>query len=102
MSPDEQILVLLADGPAGTQDLATSMDWHDRSVRRRLRRLIRDGYVFSPSRGLYRLTSRGRAAVEDDHEDEGKDPSDPGDAQEDEEDWPRHPFERWMGGSSRR
>lgn len=48
MSPDEQILVLLAEGPAGTQDLATSMDWHDRSVRRRLRRLIRDGYIFSP------------------------------------------------------
>ena len=96
MSPDEQILVLLAEGPAGTQALAASMDWHDRSIRRRLRRLIRDGYVFSPSRGLYRLTSRGRAAVEDES------PSQPAEAPQDPEDWPRHPLERWIGGSSRR
>lgn len=95
MSPDEQILALLAEGPTGTQDLAESMDWHDRSVRRRLRRLIRDGYVFSPSRGLYRLTSRGRAAVED------KSSSQP-EAPQDQEDRPRHPLERWIGGSSRR
>lgn len=96
MSPDEQILVLLADGPAGTQHLATSMDWHDRSIRRRLRRLIRDGYVFSPSRGLYRLTVRGRAAIEDESATE------PAEAEEDQEDWPGHPLERWFGGSSRR
>lgn len=97
MTPDEQILLLLAAGPAGTEQLAASMGWHDRSVRRRLRRLIRDGYVFSPARGLYRLTARGHEAMVD-----GARGAESEEAADGDEDWPRHPFERWIGSGTRR
>jgi predicted transcriptional regulator len=56
---DEEILVLLCAGPAGTASIAERLGWYERSVRRRLRRLIKDGYVFSPERGRYRITAAG-------------------------------------------
>lgn len=61
--PDEAILLLLTQGPAGTIAISDRLGIPERSVRRRLRRLIRDGYVFSPERGIYRITAAGLAAV---------------------------------------
>ncbi len=66
LSPDERILCLLAAGPGSSRSLADALAWNDRAIRRRLRRLIGDGYVFSPSRGIYRLTASGRAVLEAD------------------------------------
>jgi predicted transcriptional regulator len=64
LSADERILLRLCDGPATTAWLEAAVGMPTRSIRRRLRRLIRDGYVFSPARGSYRLTMAGRRAVE--------------------------------------
>lgn len=63
MTIDERILMTLAGGPSSTAALAADLDYPPRSVRRRLRRLIRDGYVFSPDRGRYRITRAGRVAM---------------------------------------
>ena len=68
MTIDERILLELAKGPGSTATLAQALEWYPRSVRRRLRRLIRDGYVFSPERGRYRITRAGRLAVDLDGE----------------------------------
>lgn len=63
-SVDETILSLLRDsGVLGSADLASTLGIPERSVRRRLRRLIRDGYVFSPERGRYRITAAGAAVM---------------------------------------
>jgi Mn-dependent DtxR family transcriptional regulator len=62
-SRDEEILLLLLAGPAGTASIAERLGWYERSVRRRLRRLIKDGYVFSPERGRYRITAAGQGAM---------------------------------------
>lgn len=60
----EELLRILADrGPLGSADLAVELGVGDRTVRRCLRRLIRDGYVFSPERGRYRTTGAGTAVV---------------------------------------
>lgn len=64
MTIDERILMALAAGPSSTAALAAALDYPPRSVRRRLRRLIRDGYVFSPDRGRYRITRAGRVAMD--------------------------------------
>lgn len=63
-SLDEQILEALNRSPATTSELARDLSAYERTVRRRLRRLIKDGYVFSPTRGWYRITARGVAAIE--------------------------------------
>lgn len=64
MAPDEAILLFLGHrAGASSADLADEIRMPPRSVRRRLRRLIRDGYVFSPQRGWYRITAAGVAAV---------------------------------------
>jgi len=66
MTSDERILAILArDRVSSSAALAAELDWQDRAIRRRLRRLIKDGYVFSPVRGRYRLTAAGRAVLED-------------------------------------
>lgn len=64
MTVDERILLTLAAGPASSAGLAAALHWHSRAIRRRLRRLIRDGYVFSPERGRYRITRAGRAVMD--------------------------------------
>jgi DNA-binding IclR family transcriptional regulator len=66
LAPDEAILHLLVDAEAegeSSASLADAIGMPPRSVRRRLRRLIRDGYVFSPERGWYRITAAGAAAI---------------------------------------
>lgn len=64
LAPDEAILLLLAESAgASTAALADEIGMPPRSIRRRLRRLIRDGYVFSPERGWYRITAAGTAAI---------------------------------------
>lgn len=60
---DEEILILLSAGPVSAAAIAERLGWFERSVRRRLRRLIKDGYVFSPERGRYRITAAGRGAM---------------------------------------
>ena len=63
-APDEAILLLLDEFAGGSSAaLADAIGMPPRSVRRRLRRLIRDGYVFSPERGWYRITAAGAAAI---------------------------------------
>lgn len=65
MTPDELVLAHLARASTTScRDLAETLQLGDRRVRRRLRRLIKDGYVFSPERGRYRITAAGRRAVE--------------------------------------
>ena len=66
MTADEQILAILRrDHVSTSAALAAELDWQERAIRRRLRRLIRDGYVFSPERGRYRLTASGRAVLDE-------------------------------------
>jgi DNA-binding HxlR family transcriptional regulator len=63
-SLDEAILAALADRQVhGSSGLAAAVGTGDRTIRRRLRRLIRDGYAFSPFRGGYRITAAGLAAI---------------------------------------
>lgn len=62
-SADEAILDRLRYGGSTSAGLAAELAMHERSVRRRLRRLIRDGYAFSPQRGRYRITAAGLAAM---------------------------------------
>jgi predicted ArsR family transcriptional regulator len=63
LAPREAILAYLLEGPASTAEIADELGMEDRSVRRRLRRLAREGYVFSPERGWHRLTTLGRIAI---------------------------------------
>lgn len=64
LSLDEAILATLADlGVHGSAGLATTLGVGDRTIRRRLRRLIDDGYAFSPFRGGYRITAAGLAVM---------------------------------------
>ena len=63
-STDEAILVLLREQARTSYELAAAIGMPQRSIRRRLRRLIKDGYAFSPERGLYRITATGVRAME--------------------------------------
>jgi len=64
LSLDEQILaLLLEDGPTTSATIAHRLQLHERTARRRLRRLIRDGYIFSPERGSYRITAAGAGVM---------------------------------------
>jgi len=62
---DESILTLLGErGVLSSAGLAIALGIPERRIRRRLSRLIRDGYVFSPERGRYRITAFGAAVLE--------------------------------------
>jgi hypothetical protein len=61
---DAAILARLRQtGPAGTIRIAAELGFYERRVRRGLRQLIEGGYVFSPERGVYRITAAGVAAI---------------------------------------
>ncbi len=64
LMPREAILAVLSVGPASTSEIAEELGMPERSIRRNLRRLAREGYVFSPVRGWHRLTALGRIAIE--------------------------------------
>ncbi|HEY7025166.1 MAG TPA: hypothetical protein VH371_09420 [Candidatus Limnocylindrales bacterium] len=57
---DEWLLVALFDGEASTSEIAEWTDIPDRTCRKGLRKLERGNYVWSPTRGRWRLTNRGR------------------------------------------
>jgi len=60
MTRDESILTALLDGDRSTVDLVATTGLTERVCRYGLRRLIDEDYVWSPERGRYRLTGRGR------------------------------------------
>lgn len=60
----ESILRALLAGEASTPQLARRLNIPQRSTRRQLRGLIREGYAFAVDRGRYRITLFGRRAVE--------------------------------------
>ena len=60
MTRDEWLLVALVDGEASTSEIAELTEIPDRTCRKGLRKLERGGYVWSPERGTWRLTKRGR------------------------------------------
>jgi predicted ArsR family transcriptional regulator len=64
LTPREAILTYLLPGPASTAEIADQLRMPERSVRRRLRRLAQEGYVFAPYRGWHRLTTLGRMVIE--------------------------------------
>lgn len=60
MTRDEAILSALLAGHGSTVELATATGMTERVCRYGLRHLINEDYVWSPERGRYRLTRRGR------------------------------------------
>ncbi|MGD0861777.1 MAG: hypothetical protein ABSA21_03335 [Candidatus Limnocylindrales bacterium] len=60
MTRDELLLAALARGQSSTVALAYETGLGERTCRYGLRHLIGADYVWSPERGLYRLTARGR------------------------------------------
>jgi hypothetical protein len=60
MTRDELLLDTLAKGESSTAALALATGLGERTCRYGLRRLAEEGYVWSPARGLYRLTAVGR------------------------------------------
>ena len=60
MTRDEWLLVALSDGEASTSQIAEWTEIPDRTCRKGLRKLARGNYVWSPERGRWRLTNRGR------------------------------------------
>ncbi len=60
MTRDESILTDLLGGDRSTVELATATGLTERVCRYGLHRLIGHDYVWSPARGRYRLTHRGR------------------------------------------
>ena len=61
MTRDELLLVALRDGETSTDILSRRTGLGERTCRSGLRHLIAEGYAWSPERGTYRLTGRGRA-----------------------------------------
>ena len=61
MTRNELVLAALAGGEASTAAIAQLTGLPERVCRYRFRWLIREGYAWSPERGRYRLTARGRA-----------------------------------------
>ena len=61
MTRNELLLAALAEGERSTAALCQRTGLGERTCRNGLRHLISEGYAWSPERGRYRLTSRGRA-----------------------------------------
>jgi DNA-binding HxlR family transcriptional regulator len=61
MTRNELVLAALAGGEASTATIAQLTGLSERVCRYRFRWLIKDAYAWSPERGRYRLTARGRA-----------------------------------------
>jgi hypothetical protein len=59
MERDDLLLRAIAEGATKSAALAERTGLSPASVGRGLRRLIASGHVFSPARGVYRLTSSG-------------------------------------------
>ncbi len=60
MTRDESLLTALLAGHGSTLQLAAATGLTERVCRYGLRHLIGQDYVWSPERGRYRLTGRGR------------------------------------------
>ena len=60
MTRDELLLVALRDGETSTAILSRRTGLGERTCRSGLRHLIAEGYAWTPERGTYRLTGRGR------------------------------------------
>ena len=60
MTRDELLLAALSVGEASTATLSRCIGLGERTCRSGLRHLIAEGYAWSPERGTYRLTGRGR------------------------------------------
>ena len=60
MTRDELLLSALAEGDASTATLSQRTGLGERTCRAGLHHLIDEGYAWSPTRGAYRLTGRGR------------------------------------------
>jgi DNA-binding HxlR family transcriptional regulator len=65
MTRDELILVELLGGVLSTVELATATGISERVCRNGLTHLKGEDYVWSPARGRYRLTPRGRVIATD-------------------------------------
>jgi DNA-binding IclR family transcriptional regulator len=65
MTRDELLLLTLAEGEASTVELAAATGIGERTCRYGLQHLVETGYVWSPERGRYRLTARGREIAAD-------------------------------------
>jgi DNA-binding IclR family transcriptional regulator len=61
MERDDKILSVLAEGPAGSTEVAARTGLPLSTVKRALRHLLAADYVFAAGWGTYRLTDRGRA-----------------------------------------
>jgi hypothetical protein len=60
MTRDELLLAALIGGESSSGALAEATGLAERSCRHGLQHLIGADYVWSPKRGVYRLTARGR------------------------------------------
>ena len=65
MTRNELVIAALAGGDVSTAAIAQATGLSERACRSRLRYLIGEGYAWSPERGWYRLTGRGRAIAAD-------------------------------------
>ena len=62
---DENILLILKEGPQGLKRLSPLADINYNTLRQRMGKLSRYGYVSNPSYGKYGLTDKGRHFVDD-------------------------------------
>lgn len=62
---DENILLTLREGPQGLKSLSDIASINYNTLRQRMGKLSRYGYVSNPSYGKYSLTDKGRHFVDD-------------------------------------
>jgi len=65
LTRDECLLLALGDGELSTAEIADWTDIPERTCRKGLRKLQRGNYVWSPYRGRWRLTNRGREIADE-------------------------------------